>query len=177
VTTVTGQTVTTAGVDVDNPTALPLIRTIVASYTNADSEVASGVDLTGTARYDLGHGLRFTSSFNGAWLTKLALTSNGVEYRYDGSLGACGTTSCSGAPHFRANWSNTLEINRKYSVTLTGNYTSGYSEVATDAAASTTTALPAPTSSPTTAVRPWFAACIRPSRSTCTRRPRSTTTS
>jgi iron complex outermembrane receptor protein len=89
VTTVTGQTVTTAGVDVDNPTALPLIRTIVASYTNADSEVASGVDLTGTARYDLGHGLRFTSSFNGAWLTKLALT-DGVEYRYDGSLGLAG---------------------------------------------------------------------------------------
>jgi iron complex outermembrane receptor protein len=39
VTTVTGQTVTTAGVDVDNPTALPLIRTIVASYTNADSRL------------------------------------------------------------------------------------------------------------------------------------------
>lgn len=132
VTNVTGQTVTTAGADTDNPTALPLVRTIVASYTNADSEVASGVDLTATARYDLTSGLRFTSSFNGAWLTKLALTSNGVEYRYDGSLGACGTTSCSGAPHFRAVWSNTLDINRKYSVTLTGNYTSGYSEVATD---------------------------------------------
>lgn len=129
---VPGISVTQQGVDSDNPTALPLLRTIVASYTNANSQVASGVDVSATARYDLGHGLRFTSQFNGAWLTKLALTADGIEYRFDGSLGPCETTSCSGAPHFRAVWANTFELNRKYSMTLSGNYTSGYSEVATD---------------------------------------------
>lgn len=130
-----GLTATQSGADSDNPTALALPRTVVASYTNANSEVASGVDISGTARYELGHGVRFTSQFNGSWLTKLALTdSDGVVYRYDGSLGPCETTSCSGAPHFRATWSNTFDFgpDRKYGVTLTGNYTSGYSEVATD---------------------------------------------
>ena len=129
-----GLAVTTSGVDSDNPSALALPRTVVASYTNANSEVASGVDITASARYELGHGVRFTSSLNGSWLTKLALTANGIEYRYDGSLGPCETTSCSGAPHFRAVWSNTVEFGpeRKYGVTLTGNYTSGYSETATD---------------------------------------------
>jgi iron complex outermembrane recepter protein len=132
--TIPGLSVTTSGVDSDNPNALALPRTIVASYTNANSEVASGVDVSASARYELGHGIRFTSSFNGSWLTKLALTADGVEYRYDGTLGPCETTSCSGAPHFRAVWSNTFEFGpeRKYGVTLTGNYTSGYSEVATD---------------------------------------------
>jgi iron complex outermembrane receptor protein len=135
VVTIPGLTATRSGVDSDAPGALPLPRTIVASYTNANSEVASGVDISATARYELGHGMRFTSQMNGSWLTKLALTdANGIVSRYDGTLGPCETTSCSGAPHFRAVWSNTLEFGpeRKYAVTLTGNYTSGYSEVAAD---------------------------------------------
>ncbi|WP_068088433.1 TonB-dependent receptor plug domain-containing protein [Novosphingobium rosa] len=129
-----GISVTQNSADAQNPNALPLIRTIVASYTNADSEVASGIDVSASARYDLGHGVRFTSQFNGSWLTKLALTSGGTEFRYDGTLGPCETTSCSGAPHFRAVWANTFDFGpeQKYSLTLTGNYTSGYSETATD---------------------------------------------
>ncbi|WP_241127161.1 TonB-dependent receptor plug domain-containing protein [Novosphingobium terrae] len=134
VVTLPGLSATSAGIDTANPTALALPRTIVASYTNANSEVASGVDISATARYELGHGMRFTSQMNGSWLTKLALTADGVEYRYDGTLGPCETTSCSGAPHFRAVWANTLEFGpeRKYAVTLTGNYTSGYTDSATD---------------------------------------------
>ncbi|MDE1916663.1 MAG: TonB-dependent receptor [Sphingomonadales bacterium] len=130
-----GLSATQSGIDSNNPTALALPRTIIASYTNANSEVASGVDISMQARYELGHGIRFTSQLNGSWLTKLALTdSSGTVYRYDGTLGPCETTSCSGAPHFRAVWANTFEFGpeRKYGVTLTGNYTSGYSEVAAD---------------------------------------------
>lgn len=129
-----GLTATQGSIDTANPSALALPRTIVASYTNANSEVASGVDISATARYELGHGIRFTSQMNGSWLTKLALTSDGIEYRYDGTLGPCETTSCSGAPHFRAVWANTVEFGpeRKYAVTLTGNYTSGYTDSATD---------------------------------------------
>lgn len=135
VVTIPGLSATQSGVDSDAPNALALPRTIIASYTNANSEVASGVDISASARYELGHGIRFTSQLNGSWLTKLALTdADGTVYRYDGTLGPCETTSCSGAPHFRAVWSNTMEFGpeRKYSVTLTGNYTSGYSEVAAD---------------------------------------------
>jgi iron complex outermembrane receptor protein len=130
-----GLTATQGGIDTENPNALALPRAIVASYTNANSEVASGIDLSATARYELGGNTRFTSSFNASWLTKLALTdASGNVFRYDGTLGPCETTSCSGAPHFRAVWSNTMEFGpeRKYAVTLTGNYTSGYKDSATD---------------------------------------------
>ena len=116
-----------------NPTALPLINSFSSGYKNANSEKASGLDFSGAVRFPIGSsGVRFTSQANASVLLNLALNNGGNIERYDGTLGPCNITSCSGAPRLRGNWANTLDFNGRGSVTLTANYTSGYSEVATD---------------------------------------------
>jgi iron complex outermembrane receptor protein len=116
-----------------NPTALPLINSFSSGYKNANSEKASGLDFSGAVRFPIGSsGIQFTSQANASVLLNLALNNGGNIERYDGTLGPCNITSCSGAPRVRGNWSNTLDFNGRGSMTLTANYTSGYSEVATD---------------------------------------------
>lgn len=118
--------------DTVNPTALPLIQSFETSYSNANSEVARGIDFGASGRFNLSPNLRLTSQATASLLLRLALNNAGKIERYDGTLGPCNITSCSGAPKLRATWSNTLELRDRGSVTLTTNYTSGYSEVATD---------------------------------------------
>jgi iron complex outermembrane receptor protein len=120
--------------DPNAPNALPLLGFVQASYTNADSEVASGVDLSATARVPLNHsGLRLISSLSASYLGKLTLSDpqNGVQ-AYAGTLGPCNITSCSGAPRWRGSWQNTLDFGGRASLTATTYYTSGYSEISTD---------------------------------------------
>jgi iron complex outermembrane receptor protein len=57
---------------------------------------------------------------------------DGTVQRYDGTLGPCAITSCSGAPKWRVSWQNTLDFSHKGSLTLTAYWTEGYSEVAAD---------------------------------------------
>lgn len=121
--------------DPQNPTALPLIGNVISSYANGQSEVGSGIDLTGSVRVPLGKsGVSLYSSANASYLMKLAQTlADGVTVqRFDGSLSPCNVTSCSGAPKWRAVWSNTLDFNGRGSVSLTANYTSGYADTPTD---------------------------------------------
>lgn len=130
-----GVTLIPGAPDPNNPTALPILGYISASYQNADSETVSGLDFTGTAHIPIGNsGTQLISKFNASYLLKLALTTaNGSVQRYDGSLSPCNITSCSGSPSFRANWANTLSFNDdKAAVTLTAYYTSGYDLASTD---------------------------------------------
>ena len=60
------------------------------------------------------------------------VAETGTISRYDGSLGACNITACSGAPRWRGVWQNTLLIGDAAKVSLTAYYTSGFSTVATD---------------------------------------------
>ena len=61
--------------DPSNPTALPLLGFVQASYTNADSEVGSGIDFSATARDPLtSSGVRLVSSLNASYLAELTLT-------------------------------------------------------------------------------------------------------
>jgi iron complex outermembrane receptor protein len=120
--------VTAKGVaDPDHPTALPLLGTITSFYGNANALKTSGFDFTATARIPLGGGIRWTSDFNGTLVTYLAkIDDDGTIERYDNTLGPCEITSCSGSPRFRATWVNSIDFNRKGSIALTANYTSGY---------------------------------------------------
>ncbi len=129
-----GITVTKGAPDPQNPTALPLIGQVIGSYANALSEVGSGVDITANLRYPLNSsGLRLISSFNASYLAKLnERQQDGSVQAYAGTLSPCNITSCSGAPRWRGVWSNTLDFNGKGSVTLTGNYTSGYLAIPQD---------------------------------------------
>ena len=120
--------------DPNNPTALPLLGFIQASYINADSEIGSGIDLSATGRFRLNNsGLRLISALSASYLGKLTLSdpNNGVQ-PYAGTLGPCNTTSCSGAPRWRAQWTNTVDFSGRASLTATAYYTSGYSEIAAD---------------------------------------------
>ena len=128
-----GYTVTGGLADPLNPAALPLLGNVTAAYANADRQIGSGLDFAASADVPIGHnGLRLTSQFSAAMLIRLALTDSGITQVYDGTLGPCNITACSGAPRWRGSWSNTLDFNGRASLTLTANYTSGYSLAAAD---------------------------------------------
>jgi len=132
---VPGVTVTSGVADPNNPGALPLLGTISGSYTNADSFLAKGIDFSIAMRnLPLGKtGVTWTTQANASLLLKLAqVNQDGSVSVYDGTLGPCNITSCSGAPRWRAAWANTFTFGDHYRMTLTANYTSGYSSVATD---------------------------------------------
>ncbi|MDB5680050.1 TonB-dependent siderophore receptor [Sphingomonas bacterium] len=118
--------------DPSNLAALPLLGFAVGSYKNADSFLAKGIDFSASAKFDITNGIQWKTNANASLLIRLQQTDAGTVYRYDGSLGACNITSCSGAPRWRASWQNTLKFADTASVSLTAYYTSGYSSVATD---------------------------------------------
>ena len=129
-----GYTVIPGTPDPNNPAGLPLLGFIQASYVNADSEVGSGIDLSATGRFRLNNsGLRLISALTASYLGKLTLTDpNTGPQPYAGTLGPCNITSCSGAPRWRAQWTNTVDFSGRASITATAYYTSGYSEIAVD---------------------------------------------
>lgn len=129
-----GTTILKAAPDPQNPNALPTILAVLGSYSNAQSEIGSGLDFTASIRFPIGHnGLNLVSSFNASYLAKLEQTeSNGSVQTYAGLLSPCNISSCSGAPKWRGSWQNTLDFDGKASMTFTGYYTSGYGIVATD---------------------------------------------
>lgn len=130
---VPGIGVTQGVADPQNPAALPLLGTVVGSYKNADKYLARGLDFSADVRFSLSDTITWHSKATASMLIRLEQTDEtGAVSRYDNSLGACNITSCSGAPKWRATWQNTLDFNNVYSFTLTANYTSGFSEVATD---------------------------------------------
>jgi iron complex outermembrane receptor protein len=119
--------------DQQNPNALPLLGFLVGSYKNADQFLARGIDFTASANFNITDNLRWNSFFNAAYLIRLQQTNeDGTVNRYDGSLGACNITACSGAPRWRATWQNTLSIADAAKISLTAYYTSGFSTIATD---------------------------------------------
>ena len=118
--------------DPDHPDALPRLGFIQYSFQNADSSRASGLDFTGTARVPLGSHIRWTSSVNASYLIHLGQTIGGTYQQYDGTLGPCNVTSCSGAPKWRGNWQNTFEFGDSTTLSATAYYTSGYDLEATD---------------------------------------------
>lgn len=129
-----GTTILKAAADPKNPNALPTILALLGSYSNAQSEVGSGIDVTATLRLPIGNnGVNLVSQFNASYLAKLEQTeANGGVQTYAGLLSPCNISSCSGAPKWRGSWQNTLDFKGKASMTLTAYYTSGYGLTATD---------------------------------------------
>ncbi|QDZ08998.1 TonB-dependent receptor [Sphingomonas panacisoli] len=133
VVTAPGFVVTKGAPDPLNPTALPLLGEIAASYQNANQFLARGFDFSISGRFQITNGMKWISSANASLLTRLQQTlGSGAVQRYDNSLGQCGITGCSGAPKWRGNWQNTLDFNGGGSISVTAYYTSGYSSIATD---------------------------------------------
>ena len=107
--------------------ALPLLGTITSYYGNANALKTHGMDFTADARVPLGGGIRLDSNLNATYLMYLAkIDDDGTIERYDGTLGPCEITSCSGSPKWKGSWSNTVDFNGKGTLSATVNYTSGY---------------------------------------------------
>jgi iron complex outermembrane receptor protein len=130
---VPGVVVTPGTPDNQNPGALPLLGFIESPFTNANSFLGKGIDFSGDVRLPVTGGISLRSVANVSYLMKLQqINDDGSVQRYDGTLGPCGWTSCSGAPKWRATWQNTLDFNDVANLTLTTSYSSGYSPTATD---------------------------------------------
>ncbi|MGF7155070.1 TonB-dependent receptor domain-containing protein [Novosphingobium gossypii] len=124
--------------DPQNPNALPLLGQVISSFRNQNAMMGSGIDFSADARFYLNDKITFQTKANASYLIRLQQENQEDDgsttiWRYDGSLGGCNLTSCSGAPRFRLTWQNTVDFNQKASLTLTANYTSGYSSTSADA--------------------------------------------
>ncbi|MED5544948.1 MAG: TonB-dependent receptor [Pseudomonadota bacterium] len=128
-----GITVTQGAPDPENLGALPLIGEVGSSFQNANSMLGKGIDVSGSAYFGLTDTITWRTNATASYLIRLQQDIDGTINRFDGSLGGCNWTSCSGAPRFRASWQNTLDFADTTSVTLTAYYTSGYSSTASDA--------------------------------------------
>jgi iron complex outermembrane receptor protein len=131
-----GITVVPGQPDPLNPAALPTLGFIQAAFKNENSFFGKGIDATADVRVPLPFGnVGLRSVLTASYLLRLEQVNEDESlgtWRYDGTLGPCGWTSCSGAPKLRMNWQNTFEFGERASMTFTANYTSGYSSVAAD---------------------------------------------
>ena len=135
---------TGAGVTIANAAALKALgwsaddsRLVAAGTirgaTSAQSAIRMGIDVSASAVFGLTDTITFNTNATASYLIRLEQDIDGQINRFDGSLGGCNWTSCSGAPRFRASWQNTLTFDNKTSLTLTAYYTSGYSSTSSDA--------------------------------------------
>ena len=120
--------------DPNYPNAKPVLGFIEYGFANLDSLVTDGIDASMTANF------RLPWLWNAKWTSLLSATyvnsynlnfPDGTTQHYAGTIGPCNTTSCSGTPRWRGNWSNMLDFGR-WTVGATVYYTSGYSDVAED---------------------------------------------
>jgi len=129
-----GIVVTPGAPDPQNLGALPLLGQIISSFQNANALLGKGIDFSADARFDVTNSVSLRTKATASYLLRLQQENDdGSVWRYDGSLGGCNLTSCSGAPRFRATWQNTVDFNDKANLTLTASYTSGYSSTSADA--------------------------------------------
>lgn len=116
-----------------NPTALPLLGFIETPFSNANAFLGEGIDFSASVKLPITDSVTLRSQGNASYLMRLQQENDdGSVWRFDGTLGPCGWTSCSGAPAWRATWQNTFEYKDRASLTLTASYTAGYSPVAAD---------------------------------------------
>ncbi|WBO23841.1 TonB-dependent receptor plug domain-containing protein [Sphingomonas abietis] len=126
-----GYSIVQNSVDPANPNATRTIEIINSPYENANSLVTSGLDLAASVNYRIAPNIRFFSSLDATWIQKYNIrTADGVQH-FAGTVGPYDTTSASGTPRWRANWQNTLSVN-KWTLTATAYYTSGYRGTADD---------------------------------------------
>lgn len=120
--------VTSPGVpDTLFPNALPLLGTITSYYGNANALKTDGFDFSAAIHMPITSGIRWTSNLNATYLKKLEkIDDDGTIERYDGTLGPCEITSCSGSPKWKGSWQNTFDFNNKFTFSTTVYYTSGY---------------------------------------------------
>jgi len=127
-----GYSVVTNPVDPAHPDAIPTIETINAGFVNAASEVTSGIDLNANANFHVNDDLTLSTNIDVTRVFKLNLkNTDGTVEHFVGTEGPYANTSDSGTPRWRGTWSTTAAY-KKWTVTGTMYYTSGYAGYAAD---------------------------------------------
>ena len=112
------------------PNNLPVIGFIEAQLINANTIRARGLDFAGIVRFSLG-GVDITSSAEASYILELSQIADGVEERYEGTLGNFNLTAGSGTPEWHGSWQNTFDFG-DLAVTGTLNWFGGYDLSAMD---------------------------------------------
>ncbi|WP_375397223.1 TonB-dependent receptor plug domain-containing protein [uncultured Sphingomonas sp.] len=118
--------------DPNNPLAKPRVAFVQAPYINADSIRSEGIDFAVNADFNITSGVKLNTSLEASYILLLSTTVNGVEQRFDGTLGPQSPTAGSGTPKWRGNWLATVDFGG-FTISNTVNYVSGYDKSATDA--------------------------------------------
>jgi iron complex outermembrane receptor protein len=117
--------------DINNPTAKPRVAFIQSTLINADTIKSEGLDFTASADVKITDGFRVSTSLEASYILKLSTIVNGVEQRYDGTLGNFNLTSGNGTQKWHGSWLTTLDFG-SLQVNGTVNYFGGYNLSATD---------------------------------------------
>jgi len=127
-----GFTVTPDAVGVGFENAKPRVGLVASQLVNANTIHSQGIDFGGSARFDLTDNVRYTISGEGSLLLDLSTTfPGGRKEKYVGTLGNYNLTAGSGTPRWRANITNTIDV-QDFSLSGTVNYVAGYNLSAED---------------------------------------------
>lgn len=126
-----GYTVIADGVDPAFPNAKPRVAFVQAQLINANTLKTSGIDFGANTTVKLSDGITWNSTLSGSYIIKLSQIVDGVEERYDGTLGNFNLTAGNGTSKWKGYWQNSLEFNR-FRVSGTVNYYGGYDLSAMD---------------------------------------------
>jgi iron complex outermembrane recepter protein len=119
--------------DVNFPNARPRVAFVQAQLINANTVKVSGIDFSGTASFNVGNGVKVTSSVDASLILKLStIFPDGTVERYDGTLGNFNLTAGSGTPKWHGNWLTTVEFGDHFQLSGTVNYFGGYNLSAQD---------------------------------------------
>jgi len=111
----------------------PTVGLVRSQLINANTIHSQGIDIGGTARFNLTDNIRWTASGEGSVLLDLSTTfPNGTKESYVGTLGNFNLTAGTGTPRWRANVTNTFDFGDDFSLSGTVNYTAGYNLSAED---------------------------------------------
>ena len=119
------------GVGFENAT--PRVGLVRSQLVNANTIHSQGLDIGGTARFDLTDDIRYTISGEGSVLFDLSTTfPGGRRERYVGTLGNYNLTAGTGTPRWRANVTQTVAVRDQFTLSGTVNYVAGYNLSAED---------------------------------------------
>lgn len=118
--------------DVVFTTARPRIAFVQSNLVNSDTIKSEGVDFSATGSFDLGRGMKWTSSLEASYIINLSTSfADGSVETYAGTLGNFNLTAGSGTPRWHGSWQNSLAIDA-FKLTATVNYFGGYNLSAED---------------------------------------------
>ena len=127
-------TVVVDDADPQFPNAVRRVLIVNSPYANAAALKTSGIDVSIQGDFKFGDDNRFTSRLEGTEILNYDFkpSADSAYDHYVGTQAPYVLSSGAGTPRWRANWQNSLQID-KFTLTGTAYYVSGYKSIAVDA--------------------------------------------